>query len=93
MNKSLFVVRGIVLGLVFALLGTAIVHADAPRAPSALVIAQCNFVVGLVLTDEHGGLHPIDISGLNLSQVTAITERAEHVAQATLPCKAEDKAV
>lgn len=71
----------------------AATHAtDAPRIPAALVISRCNLVVGVVLTDEKGGIHPVDVEKLTLDQVLKLVSQAESATQATLPCSSEDKA-
>lgn len=77
------------------ILAAAVVHAaePTPSIPAVLVISQCNLVVGVVFTDDKGGLHPVDIDGMTVQQVKDLASRAVSPMQATLPCSKPEAAI
>lgn len=61
------------------------------KPSSVLIMSSCNHVVGVIVTDSTGGLHPLPIQGWTIDQVKAVAASVApgRVTQASLPCTGE----
>lgn len=62
--------------------------ADEPKPVSAIILAQCGKIVGVVAVDEHGGLHPVPPEAMTDEVLGEILQAVgENHIVATVPCK------
>ncbi len=65
-------------------------EAATPAQPvAALVVAECDKIVGFILTDDKGNIIPVPLEGASMDFVNSVLNRVpqSHRLQATLPCK------
>lgn len=61
------------------------------KPSSVLIMSLCNHVVGVIVTDSTGGLHPLPIQGWSIDQVKAVAASVApgRTVRASLPCTGE----
>jgi hypothetical protein len=64
----------------------------APQPVSILATTLCNKLIGLVVVDSEGNLHPVPIEGMTPKEVHQIvsTVPAEKVLAAAVPCPGQE---
>lgn len=67
----------------------AIPDPAAPKPVAVLVIVKCGRIVGVVVTDSTGDLHPLDIEGVTSAKIKAFVESAPKHLTANVGCKAD----